>query len=158
MNYKIRGAINKNRTRMIIGIILWSILTIVFVMPVGFATHEATHNGKLSLELLISKFIECVADPMLNIKNLPKYFTEFVSFLWKFTLVYIVGFIIGMVRTAPKNEYSDIENGSSDWSKHGEEYKILSKNSGIILAEDHYLPTDKKGNVNVLVVGRFRIW
>ena len=63
-----------------------------------------------------------------------------------------------MVRTAPKNEYSDIENGSSDCSKHGEEYKILSKNSGIILAEDHYLPTDKKGNVNVLVVGRFRIW
>lgn len=158
MNYKIKGAINRNRTRMIIGVILWFVLAIVFVMPVGFAIHEATHNGKISLEILISKFIECVADPMLNIENFPKYVTEFFGFLWKFTILYLIVFIVGMVRTAPKNEYSDIENGSSDWAKHGEEYKILSKKDGIILAEDHFLPTDKIGNVNVLVVGRFRIW
>lgn len=158
MNYKIKGAIEKNRTRITIGIILWFILAIVFVMPVGYSIHEATHNGKLAIDILFSKFIECVADPMLNIKNFPEYIPEFFGFLWKFSLVYIVVFIIGMVRTAPKNEYSDIENGSSDWSKHGEEYKILSKKEGMILAEDHYLPTDKKGNVNVLVVGRIWIW
>ena len=65
---------------------------------------------------------------------------------------------IGFVKTAPKNEYSDIEQGSSDWSKGGEQYKVLSKNKGIILAENNYLPVDKRGNVNVLVVGRFWIW
>ena len=38
----------------------------------------------------------------------------------------------------------------------GEQYSVLSKHKGILLAENHYLPVDKRGNVNVLVVGR--IW
>ena len=158
MNYKIKGAINKNRTRIMIGIILWFILAIVFVMPVGYSIHAATINGKVSVETFLSNFIESIGYPMENIKNFPKYATEYFSFLIKFTVIYLIVFIIGMVRTAPKNEFSDIENGSSDWSKHGEQYKILSNKNGMILAEGHYLPTDKKGNVNVLVVGRIRIW
>ena len=70
-------------------------------------------------------------------------------------MFYAIFFFIGIVRSAPKNEYTDIEHGSSDWSQRGEQYKILNKNKGIILAEDNYLPVDKRGNVNVLVVGRF---
>ena len=35
---------------------------------------------------------------------------------------------------------------------------VLSKKEGIILAENNYLPVDKRGNVNVLVVGRIWIW
>ena len=64
---------------------------------------------------------------------------------------------VGIVKTLPKNEYSDIEHGSSDWAT-GEKYMTLSKNKGILLAEKHYLPVDKRGNVNVLVVGRFWFW
>ncbi|MCI8620767.1 MAG: type IV secretory system conjugative DNA transfer family protein [Clostridia bacterium] len=60
---------------------------------------------------------------------------------------------IGFVKTAPKNEYTDIEQGSSDWASKGEQYKVLSNKKGIILAENNYLPVDKRGNVNVLVVG-----
>ena len=60
---------------------------------------------------------------------------------------------IGIIKSKPKNNYEDIENGSSDWCEGGEQYKILNKNKGIILAEDNYLPLDKLGNVNVLVVG-----
>ena len=63
-----------------------------------------------------------------------------------------------MIRNAPKNEYSDIEHGSSDWSQKGEQYRILSNKKGIILGENNYLPVDKRGNVNVLVVGRIWIW
>ena len=33
------------------------------------------------------------------------------------------------------------------------QYKILSINKGIILAEDNYLPVDKRGNINTLIVG-----
>lgn len=70
----------------------------------------------------------------------------------------VFGFaIIGMIKTMPKHDYTDVEHGSSDWAK-GEEYSILSRNKGILLAEKHYLPVDKRGNVNVLVVGRFRFW
>ena len=43
-----------------------------------------------------------------------------------------------MMKTKPKSEYKDIENGSSDWCKSGEQYRILSKNKGIILAENNY--------------------
>ena len=46
----------------------------------------------------------------------------------------------------------------SDWSQRGEQYRILSNKKGIILGENNYLPVDKRGNVNVLVVGRFWFW
>ena len=83
---------------------------------------------------------------------------DYFSTLIIVTIIYSVFFFIGFVRSAPKNEYTDIEHGSSDWSQRGEQYQILSKNKGIILAEDNYLPVDKRGNVNVLVVGRIRFW
>ena len=72
--------------------------------------------------------------------------------LW-LTILCLVVTAIGIIKSKPKNNYEDIENGSSDWCEGGEQYKILSKNKGIILAEDNYLPVDKIGNVNVLVVG-----
>ena len=87
-----------------------------------------------------------------------EYIAEFFSLLWKFSIAYVILMLIGFAKTAPKNEYTDIEQGSSDWAKGGEQYNILSKHKGIILAENNYLPVDKRGNVNVLVVGRFRIW
>ena len=71
---------------------------------------------------------------------------------------YFLGFygmfvLIGIAKAFPKHEYDDIEHGSSDWSENGEQYKVLSKTKGIVLAEKNYLPVDKRGNVNVLVVG-----
>ncbi len=87
-----------------------------------------------------------------------QYAKEFFSLIWKFTIVYGIAMFVGFVKTAPKNAYTDIEQGSSDWASKGEQYKVLSRNKGIILAENNYLPVDKRGNVNVLVVGRFRFW
>ena len=84
--------------------------------------------------------------------------SNYFSTLLVTTIIYSVFFFIGFVRSAPKNEFTDIEHGSSDWSQGGEQYRILNKNKGIILAENNYLPVDKRGNVNVLVVGRFRFW
>ena len=55
---------------------------------------------------------------------------------------------VGIVKSMPKNEYSDIEHGSSDWAS-GEQYSVLSPKKGILLAEKH---------VNVLVVGRLWFW
>ena len=92
------------------------------------------------------------------ISSFASYVKEFFSALWKFTIVYSIAMFIGFVRTAPKNEYTDIEQGSSDWASRGEQYKVLSNKKGIILAENNYLPVDKRGNVNVLVVGRFGFW
>jgi len=52
-----------------------------------------------------------------------------------------------------KSEYEGVEHGSSGWAD-GEQYEILNRNQGIILAKDHYLTTDNRFiNKNVLIIG-----
>ena len=160
MNYKIEGAIRRNRKNFIIFGILWIFIAIVFVSPFAYSSHMAGIEGKMNLEVFAQTFGNSITNPF---GTLGKIFSEgasgtYFSTLLVVTIFYSVFFFIGFVRSAPKNEYSDIEHGSSDWSQRGEQYQILSKNKGIILAEDNYLPLDKRGNVNVLVVGRIRFW
>lgn len=160
MNYKIEGAIRRNKKNFIIFLILWIILTIVFVSPFSYSIFKANESGIFNLEAFINTFSSSITKPFNTIVNI---FSEgatgnFGSIMVGFTIVYAIFFFIGLLKSTPKNEFSDIEHGSSDWSQRGEQYQILSKNKGIILAENNYLPIDKRGNVNVLVVGRFRFW
>ena len=155
MNYKIEGAIRRNRKNFIIFGILWIIIAIVFVGSYAYSAHVAGLSGEFRLETFITTFGSSIMNPF---ATMGKIFTEgaietYFSTLLVVTIFYAIFFFIGIVRSAPKNEYSDIEHGSSDWSQRGEQYQILSRNKGIILAEDNYLPVDKRGNVNVLVVG-----
>ena len=160
MNYKIEGAIRRNRKNFIIFAILWIFIAIVFVSPFSYSSHVASKSGNFDMTLFVETFTKAISNPFGTIGSI---FSEgvigdYISALLVVTIFYSVFFFIGFVRSAPKNEYSDIEHGSSDWSQRGEQYQILSKNKGIILAEDNYLPVDKRGNVNVLVVGRIRFW
>ena len=160
MNYKIEGAIRRNRTNFIIFAILWIFIAIVFVSPFTYSSYVAGLEGQFNLEVFFKTFGESIGKPLQTFGNV---FSQgaggsYFSTLLVVTIFYSLFFFIGFVRTAPKNEYSDIEHGSSDWSQRGEQYQILNRNKGIILAEDNYLPVDKRGNVNVLVVGRFRFW
>ena len=160
MNYKIEGAIRRNRKNFIIFAILWIFIAIVFVSPISYSYHIAGLEGSFNLEIFITTFTESITHPF---EAFGKVFSEgatgnFFSTLLVVTIFYSVFFFIGFVRSAPKNEFSDIEHGSSDWSQRGEQYQVLSRNKGIILAEDNYLPLDKRGNINVLVVGRIRFW
>ena len=95
-------------------------------------------------------------------ENLSKIFSfKYIKTFWKaegyFSIAMLLVMSVGIVKSMPKNEYTDIEHGSSDWAS-GEQYSVLSPKKGILLAEKHYLPVDKRGNVNVLVVGRFWFW
>lgn len=160
MNYKIEGAIKRNKKNFIVCSILWLLLVIVFVAPFSYSFFQACQSGKFSLEIFMEKIASNIINPIGTISGI---FTEgathnFISLLFGFTIFYLVIFFIGFAKSAPKNEFLDIEHGSSDWSQKGEQYQILSKNDGIVLAEDNYLPVDKRGNVNVLVVGRIRFW
>ena len=160
MNYKIEGAIKRNRKNFIIYFILWIVIAIVFVAPYAYSSHLAEAGGKFDLAIFIQQFGPAITNPFATFgKVFEVGATEtYFSTLLVITIFYSIFFFIGIVRSAPKNEYSDIEHGSSDWSQSGEQYQILNKDKGIILAEDNYLPVDKRGNVNVLVVGRFRFW
>lgn len=161
MNYKIAGAIRKNKNNFIVCAVLWIILTMVLVAPFSFTVTQSNVNGRFSLEIFMKQIASNITNPFGTISGI--FSTEgaldsFVSLLLGFTIFYLVIFFIGFAKSAPKNEYTDFEHGSSDWSQRGEQYEVLSRNNGIILAEDNYLPLDKRGNINVLVVGRFRFW
>ena len=159
---KISRAIKKIKTKLIVSFILWLILIIVFVAPMSLAVKDAfsvSDSGQRwanlfeSLGTYIVKPWEaiglCIAGESHGM---------FLATIWMFTFVYAVAVIIGIIKATPKHEYDGIENGSSDWCSNGEEYSILNNKQGIILAEKEFLPVDKRGNVNVLVVGRFWCW
>ncbi len=159
MNYKVQGAVKKVRKYLIIYLILWIVLNILLVMPVSYSYINACGSGKFDLNI----FFETIFNNIMPFTTFGKtfsgaYFGNYIKLTIGFTLVYTIFIVIGMIKLAPKNQYSDIEHGSSDWSEHGEQYRILSPKSGIILAEKNYLPLDKMGNVNVLIVGRIWCW
>ena len=155
MNYKISGGMKRNKKVFIIGAVLWAFLTIVLVLPFTYSTALANIEGKFDLMKFVDEFTGNIASPGKTISYI--FSNGLVGNMMKnwmgLTIVYLIFFVIGFIRTMPKHQYSDIEHGSSDWSEHGEQYQILSNKKGIILAEDNYLPVDKRGNVNVLVVG-----
>ena len=160
---KFKETLKKNKVFFIIAIILWLTITIVFIMPLAFSIFSATYKGNGFDTKVFYKAIEAKLfnfDPFgalgLTFKHggAGTFFTTEIIF----TIAFSVLCFIGYRKSKPKHEYHDIEHGSSDWSKGGEQYQILNKKEGIILAENNYLPVDKRGNVNVLVVGRIWIW
>ena len=160
MGYKMQESLKRNKKNFIIYAILWLILAIVFVSPMAYASFLSLQDGLFNFEEFIDGFGKLIADPFGTLGKAisAECIGMFWNWLWKYTIAYLVIVIIGVIRTAPKHEYDKIEHGSSDWAVNGEQYKVLNKKKGIILAEDNYLPLDKRGNVNVLVVGRFRFW
>ncbi len=154
MNYKVKKTLKDNKKSIIIIGVLWIILTIILVAPIAYSIVEATNNGIFNLTI----FLEKVFANIVSFNSITKVFTAecigtFFKTLLYFTIFYAIFAIIGLFRSKPKSEYTDIEHGSSDWSEGGEQYRILSKHKGILLARDNYLPVDKRGNINVLVVG-----
>ena len=153
MNYKIEGAIRRTRKYFIWLAILWVFISIVLVMPITVGIHEAEvfkDPGK-GIETAVSLIMH-LGQAMKKIQT-EGLFIDYIKNIGMFTILYAILMVIGLIKTAPKHEYSDMEHGSSDWSKNGEQYTVLNNRKGIILAEDNYLPVDKRGNVNVLVVG-----
>ncbi len=159
MGDKIKRAFRKSKKKIIVALILWIILSIVFVAPVTISIKDAMVESSFDWAIFFTTLGNQITQPFssLGVAFTGDYIGAFFDILWKFTLAYVIVLTIGIIKALPKTEYSDIEHGSSDWSE-GEEYKTLSKNKGIILAEKEYLPVDKRGNVNVLVVGRFWFW
>ena len=159
MNYKVKKTLKDNKKNMILIGVLWIILTIILISPIAYSIVNATNNGIFNL----GKFLGEVFNNIVSFNTITKVFnttyigTFFKTLLW-FSIFYVICTTIGLFRSKPKNEYVDIEHGSSDWCEGGEQYKVLSKHKGILLAQEHYLPVDKRVNVNVLVVGRIWFW
>ena len=161
MANRLKDIIEENKKTIIIAGILWLILTIVFVMPLAFAIFGATYKGNgFNMQIFMQLISKTITTPFTAFGETVSRggFGIYIATEIGFTLFYSMIITIGKLRNGSKYDYKDIEHGSSDWSRSGSQYQILNTNKGIILAENNYLPVDKRGNVNVLVVGRIRFW
>ena len=151
---KMKKAFEKNKKYLILFLVLWIVLEIVLIAPMSVAIAESSVQGKFDLAFFIENLGKEVSSftAITRIGSVGAGSAFGKGTLW-LTILCLVVTAIGIIKSKPKNNYEDIENGSSDWCEGGEQYRILNKNKGIILAEDNYLPVDKIGNVNVLVVG-----
>ena len=147
----------KRKKTILVYVILWLLLAIVFVLPISVAFVDSSYNGNLE------SFTSIAGSYLLSIESRIKAFeTNYISntktVFGYYTFFYLAIMLILFLKTKDDGDYHDIEHGSSDWCEGGEQYRVLSKNSGIILAQKNYLPVDKPGNINVLIVGRFWFW
>ena len=142
------------------------ILFVLFdIIIIGSLNYAMMKTEGYDLTGLCSNFMDAIK----TFKFVSGIFGDFGNFLnlsgWTLA-AFVVMFIAWKLKNEKDYEYQDIENGSSDWAKGGEEYdklpdgsEILNKKSGFILSKNHYLGTDLKKvkvNKNILVVGRFR--
>lgn len=146
----------KRKKEILLYLILWLVFAIVLVVPISVATIDSTYNGEFSGNTFLSIIVDYIISIEVRVKAFQeKYIANTGTAMKYYSLFYFIFVIILMIKKKD-SDYHDIEHGSSDWSVGGEQYKVLSRKEGIILAEKNYLPVDKKGNVNVLIVGR--IW
>lgn len=157
---KLKASIKQGKKFLIVIAVLWLVIAIVLVAPIACAWAEASSGPRDFL----TNFVEYFIKEATSFTSFFRMFTNvealmtFFKCLIPYTIAIIFFSIKGYSKTKPKGKYYDIEHGSSDWSTDGEQYKILSQDKGIILAKDNYLPVDKRGNINTLIVGRFRFW
>lgn len=154
--YKIKHALKKTKSVFIIVLILWVILSIVLIAPGTISLIDAEKTDTSFFDL----FFTNISDVFGNLGKAFRgdYIGTFAKGELYLTIALFCMAVVGIIKAFPKHEYTDIEHGSSDWATGGEQYEILSPRKGILLAEKNYLPVDKRGNTNVLIVGRFRFW
>lgn len=161
---KVKAAIRKIKNKLIVSAILVCVIIIWGIAPFTIAMKDAliqlTPRGEFNWEIFLMEMGLGLTTPWQQFTKCfsETYFHSFFYITKWFLMFYGLFVFVGIAKAYPKHEYQDIENGSSDWCEGGEQYKVLHKNKGIILAEKNYLPVDKRGNVNVLVVRRFWCW
>ena len=159
---KFRSAIFKIKNKIAAFFLMWLVVACLGVTTFSIAIKNAsTANGDDSISS--QAFFMAFDYIMKPHESVPlalsdEYKDVFWPIFWRYNIIYFIAMVIGLTKAVPKHEFEDMEHGSSDWCVNGEQYKVLNKHKGIVLAEKNYLPVDKRGNVNVLVVRRFWCW
>lgn len=159
MSYKTDKVVSTIKKNIWVYIILWLIVAIVLIAPATYVFVNTNINGKINTGGFINEIIPAILK-FTTITEMfeTKYNTPFMQTMAVYTIVYIIILARSISKILPKSEYDKKEHGSSDWCIEGEQYKILNKKNGLILAKENYLPLDKRGNLNVLIVGRIWYW
>lgn len=157
----LKRSIQQGKKYLIVIAIIWVVLSILIVAPiaVAWATRANGQYGNASTNFVMDLVTELTSfTAFFRMFKTPGALNVFGKILIPYTIAFVLFSYKGYDKTKAKGKYYDIEHGSSDWSKNGEQYKVLSPNKGIILAKENYLPVNKRGNINTLIVGRFWFW
>ena len=144
--------------------IAYILFDIIVIGALSLAIHNAP-EAENSFERLMNIFNGLIPN-ITGFKFFEGIFVNFSGFMtmsfWCL-IVFAILFIYWKIKNQKTSEYEGIEQGSSDWSKGGEEFdklpngsEILNRKSGFILSKNHYLGTDLKKvaiNKNILVIG-----
>jgi len=153
---KIKYTIQNTKRHLIIIAVVWVIYIVLILMPFTIGLH-ASHiqNDKTPLFNFMVNFHQNFTKVPDNIGKMftQEYFDLYMSVLLNGSILYFIIMGFAVYHSKKKHSYDEIEHGSSEWSTKHEMYKVLSKEKGILLADQIYLPTNKPGNINVLVVG-----
>ncbi|MCL2382821.1 MAG: hypothetical protein FWC79_01280 [Oscillospiraceae bacterium] len=161
MGFRATYVFKKSKPIFIAVFIVWMLASIFFLPAFTVGIVEATTEAGI---FDFNEFASVLINNGVDIGgSLAKTFSgDYIGTFLRMQVFLIIGLgfaaIVGMLKSTPKHEYTEMEHGSSDWCEKGEQYTILSPKKGILLAEKHYLPVDKRGNVNVMIVGRIRFW
>ena len=153
MENNFKKFLKKNLGYIIFALILWLIAEILLVAPIAYTLSESYIEGNFDIAYFLEHFITNIV----SINSITHVFTaKAIGVFGKSTIIFsiilVIALLIGIYKSRDKSKFQGIEHGSSDWCTGGEEYRILTRNSGLILSENHCLPLDKIGNVNVLIV------
>lgn len=145
---KIRRALQKMKGRLIIYSLAIIVGVFGIIAPISRAITDAMNAGAAgqdAWEVFFMKlgYLTQIGDNIIQVFT-KTYFHNFWFGTKIFLVIAFFFILVGVYKALPKHEFSDIENGSSDWAEGGEQYRVLSKKSGIILAEKNYLPVDKR--------------
>lgn len=157
---KLKASIKQGKKFLIVIAAIWIVMSILLLAPIAVAWATASFGPSNFLTNFVENFIKEVTSftSFFRMFGTSGALGVFLKCLIPYTIAFLWFTYKGYDKTKPKGKYYDIEHGSSDWSTNGEQYKILSQDKGIILAKDNYLPVNKRGNINTLIVGRFRFW
>ncbi|MBP3255392.1 MAG: type IV secretory system conjugative DNA transfer family protein [Clostridia bacterium] len=150
-----KKSIVQNKKFLIVIAIFWIAVAIFLLAPIAMSASGAAQGTQNPTYTFLEGFIAETTSftSFFRMFGNGNAIVFFLKALIPYSILAIVLTIYGYKKTKPKGDYYDKEHGSSDWSVRGEQYTVLSKNKGIILAKDNYLPIDKRGNINTLIVG-----
>lgn len=138
-----KSFMEKFKKNMLIYIVVWLIVAILLVAPITYTITQARLEGITWLQGITLHIIDNIFKFPITVIFENTYIHDFIEGMKYYSIIYLVIVITAIYKTLPKSSYDKIEHGSSDWCEPGEQYRILSKKNGLILAKDNYLPIDK---------------
>ena len=140
-------------------LLIFGLFIVLFLSTAFTRVSFETTSGERVGDNTISVFMDVATDVPGNFSKSFENgnFSMFLNNFKNVGIVWLVVMVIMIFKLSSKKEYANIEYGSAEWCTDREAYKILSPDTGMILAYKKCLPVipnpPSAKNGNILVIG-----